>query len=283
MNVGTRIKIKERAYSNIYELREGDFVIEFEQYPGFGGYYGEFNGKYFICIDTVDKYNPHFPGYVGKIEGLNLLNQDYEIVNPTTMTITNYKTPDSAIFGLNSKDERVYFKDIRAVTDNKELLELFKIRQKLFVINQIQVLDDNKAAFPLVHMTLFSIKNLAKVLSGKSQVGAEEICNTLEQIDPLFTEPVDLMKYVEFWDDRTWNDNPKLSYVFYQLAFLELKKGYSLDYGEDVTLQEWENAHFRLNPGWLWNRYKEFAEKVFDNLSEEQEQVVCDYIRTELL
>lgn len=199
------------------------------------------------------------------------------------MTITNYKTPDSAIFGLNSKDERVYFKDVRQVTDNKELLELFKIRQRIFSLNQVQVLDDNKAAFPLIHMTLFLIKNLTRVLNGKSQIGAEDICAVLEQMDTLFSEPVELMKYVEFWDDRTWEPNSKLSYVFYQLAFLDLKKGYSLDYGDEVTLQEWEDVHFRLNPGWLWNRYKEFAEKVFDNLSEEQEQVVCNYIRAELL
>lgn len=199
------------------------------------------------------------------------------------MTVTNYKTPDSAIFGLNSKDERVYFKDVRQVTDNKELLELFKIRQRLFSLNQIQVLDDNKAAFPLVHMTLFSIRNLAKILFGKSQVSAEEICSILEQIDTIFTEPVDLLKYVDFWNDRIWDSNFKMSYVFYQLAFLELKKGFSLDYGEEVTLEEWEDVHFKLNPGWLWNRYKEFAEIVFDNLSEEQEQIVCNYIRTELL
>lgn len=199
------------------------------------------------------------------------------------MTISNYKTPDNAIFGLNSKDERVYYKDVRQVTDNKELLELFKIRQRLFSLNQIQVLDDNKAAFPLLHMTLFSIKNLTKVLFGKSQVGAEEICNTLEKIDFLFTEPVDLLKYVDFWNDRIWDSNFKMSYVFYQLAFLELKKGISLDYGDEVTLEEWEDVHFKLNPGWLWNRYKEFAENVFDNLSEEQEQIVCNYIRTELL
>lgn len=199
------------------------------------------------------------------------------------MTITNYKTPDSAIFGLNTKDERVFFKDVRQVTDNKELLELFKIRQRIFSLNQVQVLDDSKAAFPLIHMTLFLIKNLTKVLNGKSQTGAEEVCIVLEQIDPLFSESVELMKYVEFWDDRTWKSIPKLSYVFYQLAFLDQKKGYSLDYGDEVTLQEWEDVHFRLNPGWLWNRYKEFAENVFDNLSEEQEQVVCNYIRAELL
>lgn len=199
------------------------------------------------------------------------------------MTISNYQTPDSAIFGLNSKDERVFFKDVRQVSDNKELLDLFKIRQKLFSTNQIQVLDDNKAAFPLIYMTIFSIKSLSKVLSGKSQVGAEEVCAVLEQIDPLFSEPVELMKYIEFWEDRVWEPNFKMSYVFYQLAFLDQKKGYSLDYGDEVTLQEWEDVHFRLNPGWLWNRYKEYVEKVFDNLSEEQEQVVCNYIRAELL
>lgn len=81
MKVGTRIKIKERSYSNIYEFREGDFEIEFDMYPGFPGYYGQFNGQHFVCIDTVDKYNPNYPGHVGEIEGLNLLNQEYEILN----------------------------------------------------------------------------------------------------------------------------------------------------------------------------------------------------------
>lgn len=80
MKIGTKIKIKDRYHSDIYELREGDFIIEFEQYPGFGGYYGEFNGKYFICIDTVDKYNPSYPGNKGEIRGLDLLNQEYEIL-----------------------------------------------------------------------------------------------------------------------------------------------------------------------------------------------------------
>lgn len=81
MEVGTLIKIKDRFHSDIYELREGDFIIEFDQYPGFGGYYGEFNGKYFYCIDTVDKKNPNYPGNKGSIEGLNLLKYNYEILN----------------------------------------------------------------------------------------------------------------------------------------------------------------------------------------------------------
>ena len=199
------------------------------------------------------------------------------------MTISKYKTPDTAIFGLNSERERVFFGDARKVQDNKELINLVKIRNKIFFIDQVQVLDDNKAAFPLIHMTILGIKNLAKLLNGNSDAGQEEVCKVLEQMNPLFLNKMDLMKYVEFWDDRTWDFNDNLSYVFYNLAFTDLKKGYSLDYGDEVTLEEWEDTFFRLNPGWLWNSLKDFTEIAFDNLSEEQETLIANYIRIELL
>lgn len=199
------------------------------------------------------------------------------------MTITKYKTPDTAIFGLNSERERVFFGDVRKVQDNKELINLVKIRNQIFFIDQVQVLDDNKCAFPLMHMTIFGIKNLTKLLNGTNDVSQEEVCKVLEQMNPLFLEKVDLTKYVNFWDDRVWDFNDNLSYVFYNLAFTDLKKGYSLDYGEDVTLVEWEDIYFRLNPGWLWNSYRNYAEKVFDNLSETEESLTSNYIREELL
>lgn len=199
------------------------------------------------------------------------------------MTITKYKTPDTAIFGLNSERERVFFGDARKVQDNKELINLVKIRNQIFFIDQVQVLDDHKSAFPLVHMTILGIKSLTKLLNGNSEADQEEICKVLEQMNSLFLEKVDLIKYTEFWDDRTWDFNDNLSYVFYNLAFTDFKKGYSLDYGEDVTLVEWEDIYFKLNPGWLWNQYKNFVETVFDNLTEEQETTIANYIRTELL
>ena len=199
------------------------------------------------------------------------------------MTITKYKTPDTAIFGLNSERERVFFEDIRKVQDNKELINLVKIRNQIFFIDQVQVLDDHKCAFPLVHMTVLGIKNLTKLLNGTNDAGQEEVCKVLEQMNPLFLEKMDLIKYVEFWDDRVWDFNDNLSYVFYNLVFTDLKRGYSLDYGEDVTLVKWEDIYFRLNPGWLWNQYKNFVETVFDNLTEEQETLIANYIRTELL
>ena len=80
MKVGTKIKIRHQYYSDIYELKEGDFVIEFDQYPGFPGYYAEFNGKYFECIDTVDKDNPVARGNQGEIRGIDLLKTSHEII-----------------------------------------------------------------------------------------------------------------------------------------------------------------------------------------------------------
>lgn len=199
------------------------------------------------------------------------------------MTITKYKTPDTAIFGLNSERERVFFGDIRRVQNNKELIELFKIRHKEFFINQVQVLDDNKSAFPLTHMVIFGIEGFAKILSGTENIGYKEVCSVLEQISPLFLEKANLPKYVEFWDDRIWELNDNVSYIFYNLSFCKRKRGYVLDYDKDVTLEEWENTFLRLNPGWLWNQYKNFIETVFDNLTEEQETLITNYIRTELL
>lgn len=81
MKIGTRIKIRDRYHSDIYELRKGKFIIEFDMYPGFSGYYGEFNGKHFVCVDTVDKYNPHYPGNKGEVRGLDLLDKPFEIIN----------------------------------------------------------------------------------------------------------------------------------------------------------------------------------------------------------
>lgn len=199
------------------------------------------------------------------------------------MTITNYKTPDSAIFGLNSEKERVYYRDVRAVTDNKELINLQKIRNKIFFIDQVQVLDDHKSAFPLVYMTILGVKNITKILNGTSTVSPEQLCNTLDQMNVVFTQEVDVTKYAEFWDDRSWKSNNKLSYIFYNLVFPELKKGYVLDYSEEVCLEEWENTFFKLNPGWFWNTLKNYMEIAFDNLSEEQENLIANYIKTELL
>ncbi len=195
----------------------------------------------------------------------------------------NYKTPGDAIFGLNAERERVFFKDARVIENNRELIELFKIRHTIFFIDQVQVLEDNKAAFPLVHMTLYGIKALAKVLNGTSTLSQENVIQLLEQMDSLFLEKENIMKYTEFWDDRVWDFNDNLSYIFYNLAFTGLKKGYVLDYGEEVTLEVWEETFFRLNPGWLWNSYKSFFNTCFDNLTEEQEQNIADYIRTEIL
>lgn len=198
----------------------------------------------------------------------------------------NYKTPGDAIFGLNAERERVFFKDARVIENNRELIELFKIRHTIFFIDQVQVLEDNKAAFPLVHMTLYGIKALAKVLNGKKAVGQNEVCEVLEQMNPVFTKPTDaskFVKFVEFWDDRGWGIKSNTSDIFYILTQPDLKFGYVLDYGEDVTLEVWEDTFFRLNPGWLWNSYKSFFNPCFDNLTEEQEQNIADYIRTEIL
>lgn len=78
MKVGTIIKIRNRYSSDVYEFRDGDFEIDIDMYPGFGGYYGKFKGEHFYCLGTVDKSNPNYPGNKGSIQGLNLLNSDYE-------------------------------------------------------------------------------------------------------------------------------------------------------------------------------------------------------------
>lgn len=80
MKIGTVIKVKDRYHSDVYELRDGEFEIDIDMYPGFCGYYGKFKGEHFYCLGTVDKSNPNYPGNKGVIDGLNLLDLNYEIL-----------------------------------------------------------------------------------------------------------------------------------------------------------------------------------------------------------
>ena len=191
----------------------------------------------------------------------------------------NYKTPDTAIFGLNSKDERVFYKDAREASDS-ELLELVTIRQKIFFFDQVQPLVDNKCTFPLFHMTLLGIKNLIKLVTNNTivdQFNSETILTHLlseVELDLNFEE------IKEFWDDREWEPRFSNERVFFNLVLTEGKKGVVFDYGEDVTLQFKDNF-FVINPGWFWESYKRTYVEVMNSLTEEQKEQVVSYIRKE--
>lgn len=195
------------------------------------------------------------------------------------MNYTAYKTPDTAIFGLNAKDERVFFKDAREASD-EELLELQNIRQRIFFFDQVQPLVDNKCTFPLFHMTLLGIKNLIKLVTNNTivdQFNSETILTHLlseVELDLNFEE------IKEFWDDREWEPRFSNERVFYNLVLTEGKKGVVFDYGEEVNLHFKDNF-FVINPGWLWESYKRTYSEIMNSLTEDQKEQVVSYIRKE--
>lgn len=193
----------------------------------------------------------------------------------------NYKTPDTAIFGLNTNDERVYFKDAREASDS-ELLELQIIRHRIFFFDQVQPLVENKCTFPLFHMTVLGIKNLIKLVTNNSIVdefNSEVILNRLlSEVNLEFN----FEEIKTFWDDRKWDFNLTPSRVFLNLVLTDNKKAVMFDYGEEVTIQFKDNF-FVINPGWLWESYKRTYSETMHSLSEEEEKQTASYIRKELL
>ena len=191
----------------------------------------------------------------------------------------NYKTPDTAIFGLNSKDERVFYKDAREASD-EELLELQNIRQRIFFFDQVQPLVDNKCTFPLFYMAALGIKNLVKLVTNNTavdQFNSEPILTHLlseVELDLNFEE------IKSFWDDREWEPRLSNERVFYNLVLTEGKKGVVFDYGEEVNLHFKDNF-FVINPGWLWESYKRTYSEIMNSLTEDQKEQVVSYIRKE--
>lgn len=183
-------------------------------------------------------------------------------------------TPDNAIFGINSKNERVLFGDVRKITDSFELLDLYKIRTKIFFFDQVEPLAENKSSFPLTMMCLHGLKSFSKIFS----VSKEEI---MEWICPELNNSLDLEKYNSVWSEVELGET--LSSAFVSLSLREDKKGYVLDYGDDVTITEWEPGYFKINPGWFWTRLKEFFEWKVNNLSEEELSQFVKTFKEELL
>lgn len=184
-------------------------------------------------------------------------------------------TPDNAIFGINSKNERVLFGDVRKITDSFELLDLYKIRTKIFFFDQVEPLVKNKSAFPLTMMCLYGLKSFSKSFSTTK----EEI---IEWINPEFKSETDISKYQKWWPDVKFNSN-LLSSIFNLLTSKEEKKGYVLDYGDNVTISEWELGYFVINPGWFWTRLKEYFDWKVNNMSEEDLEKFVTFFKEDLL
>lgn len=192
-----------------------------------------------------------------------------------------YKTSDTSIFGLNSKDERVFFKDARQASDS-ELLELQNIRQRIFFFDQVQPLVDNKCTFPLFHMTLLGIKNLIKLITNNTVVDQFNSEPILSRLLSKVELNINFEEVKDFWDDRDWEPRLSNERVFFNLVMTDDKKGVGFDYGEDVTLHFKDNF-FIINPGWLWESYKRTYSEIMNSLTEAEKEQVISYIRKELL
>lgn len=195
----------------------------------------------------------------------------------------SYKAPNETIYGINSKDERVFFGDVRTLLqeeNTEELLDLLKIRTQIFYLNQTQPLVDNKSAFPLMIMFNFMVKMMSKVFYGQEEirVGFTEV---LKKVDSFFTEELDtktIQDLHKVWSELDYsqvNTFADLYYAFYE----QEQKGYVLDYGEELTIEMWKDSGFLvINPGWLWGRFVEYLNYQFDAPSKEEKESCLKFI-----
>jgi hypothetical protein len=73
------------------------------------------------------------------------------------------KVPDKVIFGIDTLGHSINYGFVRSVTDNNELINLLRLRLKVFFIDQVQSLQNSKAAFPLTTMTCVGIETLGEI------------------------------------------------------------------------------------------------------------------------
>ena len=73
------------------------------------------------------------------------------------------KVPDKIIFGIDELGNSIDYGFVRNVTDDNELINLLRLRLKVFFIDQVQPLQESRSAFPLTTMTCVGIETLGEI------------------------------------------------------------------------------------------------------------------------
>ena len=208
------------------------------------------------------------------------------------------KVPDKVIFGIDTSGKSIDYGFVRSVNNENDLIELLRLRLKVFFIDQVQSLQNDRAAFSLTTMTCIGIETLGQILikkkNGDKSFRFVEILRKTNQEFGRKPNKKYAEKLKEIWSEKDLNKIDcfgKLVYKFFRNTMIHgyQGKGVFLSYEDtkDIEIDE-EFAFIKINPDWFWDCFKLYYERQFNYIRQAQannpeRQNCLNYIKTFLL
>ena len=180
--------------------------------------------------------------------------------------------PDHIVFGINQNKEGIFYKDIRQVKDDQELIQLLKLRLDTFFIGQVAPMEQYHSAFPLAIMACIGIETLGQVFIGSGENMGDSFVNMTKQIHQFFGRRPSLKFEAGFkqsWPEKDWEQVDcygKLFYVYFRNSMVHGYQGkaifLSYEDTENFQINE-EFGYLVINPNWIWKLMEKKYEELF--------------------
>jgi hypothetical protein len=190
------------------------------------------------------------------------------------------KIPDKVIFGEDALNNGITYGSVRNIMDENELINLLKLRLSVFFINQVQVLQDSRSAFPLATMTCIGIETLGEVLLQKDDDDTSyQFVGIIRKVDQRFGRKPNKKfeaKLKEIWSEDDLKNIDcfgKIVYRFFRNTMIHgyQGKGVFLSYEDTKNIEfDDKNAYLIINPDWFWNSFKDYFSNEFKLISNAQ-------------
>ena len=179
-----------------------------------------------------------------------------------------------------------------------ELINLLRLRLKVFFIDQVKPLQNHSSAFPFTTMTCVGIEILGKIFIMENKDDTSyQFVEIIKKIHQFFARKPNKKydkKLKEIWSEKDLNKIDcfgKIVYRFFRNTMIHgyQGKGVSLSYEDTKNIEVDENfAFIKINPDWFWNNFKDFFDKRFMEILNAQDnnkerQYCLKYIKEYLL
>jgi hypothetical protein len=206
--------------------------------------------------------------------------------------------PDKVIFGIDSLNKPIDYGLVRQVKDDNELINLLRLRLRVFFIDQVQILQNSRSAFVLATMTCIGIETLGEIFIKENKDDTSyQFVETIKKVHQMFGRKPNKkfdneLKHI--WSEKdlkNLNNYGKIVYRFFRNTMIHgyQAKGMFLSYEDTNNIEiDEEFAFLKINPDWFWNNFKTYYENQFVIVGQTQEnnperQNCLKYIKTFLL
>lgn len=186
------------------------------------------------------------------------------------------KVPDKIIFGIDKLGNSIDYGFVRNITDETELIDLLKLRLKVFFIDQVQSLQNSRSAFPLTTMTCIGIETLGEIFIKEDKDDTSfQFIEIIKKVNQTFGRKPNKKyekKLQEIWtgkDLKSIDCFGKLVYRFFRNTMIHgyQAKGMFLSYEETDNIEiDEEFAFIKINPDWFWDSFKKYYENQFASI-----------------